>query len=117
MPSSPLAYVLPTSLPSPAVKEEQIEYGFIGKLQSLKYTYRADIRDRAALEYNFREKFEALNRVHLTDGEFARLLIEIISADVYTSARTLRERHAFTRDDGTPELHTGQHQRLVQKHL
>ena len=106
MPSSPLAYVLPTSLPSPAVKEEQIEYGFIGKLQSLKYTYRADIRDRAALERNFREKFEALNRVHLTDGEFARLLIEIISADVYTAARTLRQRNAFARDDGTPLNYT-----------
>ena len=53
------------------VKEEQIEYGFIGKLQGLKYEYRADIRDRVALEENFREKFEALNRIHLTNGEFA----------------------------------------------
>jgi uncharacterized pyridoxal phosphate-containing UPF0001 family protein len=41
------------------VKEEHIEYGFIGKLQKLKYEYRAEIRDRAALERNFREKFEA----------------------------------------------------------
>ena len=48
--------------PSLAVKEDQIEYGFIGKLQGLKYEDRPDIRDRAALEKNFREKFEALNR-------------------------------------------------------
>ena len=33
--------------PSLAVKEDQIEYGFIGKLQNLKYEYRPDIRDRA----------------------------------------------------------------------
>lgn len=88
------------------VKEEQIEYGFIGKLQSLKYTYRDDIRDRAALEHNFREKFQALNRVNLSDAEFKRLLDEIVTPDVFTAARTLRERNSFTRDDGTPLNYT-----------
>ena len=92
--------------PSHVVKEEQIEYGFIGKLQGLKYEYRADIRDRAALERNFREKFEALNRVKLSDGEFARLLDEIITPDVFTAARTLRSINAFTREDGTPLNYT-----------
>ena len=92
--------------PALFVKEEQIEYGFIGTLQRLKYAYRADIRDRAALERNFREKFEALNRVHLSDGEFSRLLDEIVTPDVYAAARALRERNAFTRDDGTPLNYT-----------
>jgi hypothetical protein len=32
--------------------ESKIEYGFIGKLTYLKYTYRSDIRDRTALEQN-----------------------------------------------------------------
>ena len=82
--------------------ERQLEEQFIEKLRGLKYEYRPDIRDRAALEKNFREKFEALNRVRLTDGEFQRLLDEIISPDVFASARTLRERNSFTRDDGTP---------------
>ncbi len=54
------------------------------------------------LDANLREKFEALNRVRLTDGEFARLLDEIITPDVLTAARTLRQINAFTRDDGTP---------------
>jgi type I restriction enzyme R subunit len=97
MPSSKFTYPLPTGAPSHVVREEHIEYGFIGKLQNLKYEYRADIRDRASLERNFREKFEAFNRVHLTDGEFARLLDEIVTADVFTSARTLRGINAFTR--------------------
>jgi type I restriction enzyme R subunit len=88
------------------IKEQTIEVGFIGKLQELKYVYRQDIRDRAALEKNFREKFEALNRVRLTDNEFARLLDEIVTADVFTASRTLRERNAFTRDDGTPLNYT-----------
>ncbi|MEY4413298.1 MAG: type site-specific deoxyribonuclease, HsdR family [Pseudomonadota bacterium] len=100
MPSS--RYALPTGAPSPVVKEEHIEQSFIGKLQGLKYGYRADIRDRAALEQNFRQKFEELNRVRLTDAEFARLLEEIVTPDVFAAARTLRNIHAFTRDDGTP---------------
>jgi type I restriction enzyme R subunit len=88
------------------VREEQIEYGFIGKLQGLKYEYRDDIRDRAALERNFREKFEALNRVKLSDGEFARLLDEIVTPDVFTAAKTLRTINSFTREDGTPLNYT-----------
>ncbi len=38
------------------------------------------------MEKNFREKFEALNRVHLTDSEFSRLMEEIITPDVFTAA-------------------------------
>ena len=86
--------------------ESQIELDFIAKLGDLKYTYRQDVRDRAALEKNFREQFEALNRVHLTDGEFSRLLEEITTPDVFTAARTLRDRNSFTRDDGTPLNYT-----------
>ncbi|MNY89480.1 Type-1 restriction enzyme R protein [compost metagenome] len=106
MPSSKLTYDLPSGIPSPVVKEQHIEYGFLGKLKNLKYEYRDDIRDRAALEANFREKFEALNRVKLTEAEFARLLDEIVTPDVYTAAKTLRGINAFTRDDGTPLNYT-----------
>jgi len=86
--------------------EQQIEQGLIDKLQDLKYSYRPDICDRASLEKNFREKFEALNRVHLTDAEFARLLDQIITPDVYAAARLLRERNSFERDDGTTLFYT-----------
>ncbi|MBX3655518.1 MAG: type I restriction endonuclease subunit R [Ramlibacter sp.] len=106
MPSSKFVYDKSPDVPSRAVRENQIEYGFIGKLQNLKYEFRDDIRDRAALEQNFREKFEALNRVRLTDAEFARLLDEIVTADVYAAAKTLRGINAFTRDDDTPLNYT-----------
>ncbi|MBF0244827.1 MAG: type I restriction endonuclease subunit R [Planctomycetes bacterium] len=86
--------------------EQQIEQSFIDKLVELKYEYRADITDRAALERNFREKFESLNRVRLTDTEFAKLLDEIVTPDVFFAARTLRGINAFTRDDGTPLNYT-----------
>ena len=86
--------------------ESDLEEALVKKLQDLKYDYRSDIGDRAALEENFREKFQALNRVTLTDGEFKRLLDEIIAPDVYEAARILRNRQAFVRDDGTPLNYT-----------
>ncbi|MDA8181462.1 MAG: type I restriction endonuclease subunit R [Acidithiobacillus sp.] len=103
---APDTYSRPSDAPGSVVREDTIEYGFIGTLQGLKYDYREDIRDRAALEKNFREKFEALNRVRLTDTEFARLLDEIVTPDVFTAAKTLRSINAFTRDDGTPLNYT-----------
>ena len=86
--------------------ERILERELISKLQDLKYSYREDIRDRAMLEANFREKFQQLNRVQLTDEEFARLLEEIVTPDVYTAAQTLRTRNSFTRDDCTPLNYT-----------
>lgn len=85
-----------------ATKEQHIERQLIDKLTALKYTYRPDIRDREALERNFREKFETLNRVRLTDTEFARLLDEIVSPDVFACSERLRQRNTFEREDGTP---------------
>ncbi len=87
-------------------KEQQIENALIEKLKDLKYVYREDIRDKVTLEENFRNKFEALNYVKLTDSEFARLRDEIINADVFAAAKTLRERNTFQREDGTPLQYT-----------
>jgi type I restriction enzyme R subunit len=86
--------------------ERKLEEELLDKLRELKYEHRPDIRDRASLEKNFREKFQALNHVKLTDGEFQRLLDEIVTPDVFTAAHTLRNRNAFTRDDGTPLNYT-----------
>lgn len=86
--------------------ESQLEEQLIEKLLGLKYEYREDIRDRAALEKNFREKFQALNHVRLTDGEFHRLLDKVVTPDVFTASKTLRNINSFTRDDGTPLNYT-----------
>lgn len=87
-------------------KEAHIEHNFIQKLTDLKYVYRDDIRDKQALHNNFRQKFEELNRVNLSDAEFARLMDSIITPDVFTSAKLLREMSHFERDDGTPLNYT-----------
>ncbi|NEI61261.1 type I restriction endonuclease subunit R [Rhizobium leguminosarum] len=88
------------------MNEQQIEQILIGKLTDLKYGYRADIRDLDALKINFRTQFEALNKVKLSESEFSRLLETIITPDVYSAARTLRERNSLERDDGTPLNYT-----------
>jgi len=85
-----------------ARSERDLEEALVGKLRYLNYEYRPDTRGRAAPEANFREKFEALNRVELADGEFRRLLDGIVTPDVYEAARLLRSRESFIRDDGTP---------------
>lgn len=86
--------------------EKEIELGFIQKLQDLKYTYREDVRDKASLEANFRSHFERLNRVKLSESEFARLRDSIITADVFAAAKTLREMNTFKRDDDSPLQYT-----------
>lgn len=87
-------------------KEHQIEENLIKQLTELKYNYRPDIVDRKTLEQNFKAKFEALNRVHLSHGEFIRLREEIINPDVFAASKMLRERNYFQREDGTPLHYT-----------
>jgi type I restriction enzyme R subunit len=87
-------------------KEHQTEENLIKQLTELKYNYRPDIVDRKTLEQNFKTKFEALNRVHLTESEFLRLREEIINPDVFTASKLLRERNYFQREDGTPLHYT-----------
>lgn len=86
--------------------ENAIEQGLIKQLTDLKYTYRPSIIDRKTLEQNFKEKFEALNKVNLSAAEFLRLREEIVQPDVFIASKFLRERQLFTREDGTPLHYT-----------
>ncbi len=87
-------------------KENQIELNLIDQLKGLKYTHRPDIVDRKTLEQNFKTKFEALNRVRLSDNEFLRLREDIIAPDVFKASKKLREQQYFQREDGTPLHYT-----------
>jgi type I restriction enzyme R subunit len=86
--------------------EYQIEEKLIHQLRELKYSYNPDIVDRKTLEQNFKKKFEALNRVNLSDNEFLRLRDEIITPDVFLASKLLREKQYFQREDGTPLHYT-----------
>lgn len=85
---------------------KQIELDFIEKLKDLKYIYRKDIKDRFSLETNFRQHFERLNMVKLSDSEFNRLKESIINSNVYESAKILRSINTLIRDDDTPLQYT-----------
>tara|TARA_R100000935_G_C2839739_1_gene170267 strand:+ start:2555 stop:5557 length:3003 start_codon:yes stop_codon:yes gene_type:complete len=87
-------------------KENQIEENLVNHLTELKYTHRPEIKDRKSLEQNFKAKFEALNRVRLSDSEFLRLREEIIEPDVFSASKKLREKQYFQREDGTPLHYT-----------
>lgn len=87
-------------------RETHLESTLIEQLKGLKYIYRPEITDRKSLETNFRQKFEALNRVRLTDSEFLRLREEVINPDVFIASKLLRERQYFQREDGTPLHYT-----------
>ncbi|MDE2673581.1 MAG: type I restriction endonuclease, partial [Paracoccaceae bacterium] len=83
--------------------EQVLEEDLVNKLHNdLNYVYRSDIRNREELEKNFREKFEALNKVKLTDNEFRQILEEVVTPDVFKAANALRNRGTFIREDGTP---------------
>jgi len=86
--------------------EHQIEENLIRQLTELKYTHRPDIVDRNTLEQNFKSKFEALNRVRLSESEFLRLREEIVEPDVFKASKKLREPQYFQREDGTPLHYT-----------
>lgn len=86
--------------------EAHIEQDFIKTLVDLKYSYRPDIVDRRSLEQNFRDKFESLNRVRLSEAEFVRLKEQITEPDVFVASKMLRELQYFQRDDGTPLHYT-----------
>jgi type I restriction enzyme R subunit len=87
-------------------KENQIEENLLEQLKGLKYIHRPEIIDRKTLEQNFKNKFEALNRVRLSENEFLRLREEIINPDVFAASKLLRERQYFQREDGTPLHYT-----------
>ena len=79
-----------------------LEESLVAKLQDLKYEYRCDIRDRSTLEANFRKRFDALNRVTLTDDEFHRLLEEIVKPNVYEAARSRSRTDSLRADLAMP---------------
>ena len=82
--------------------EKDIEDKLIKKLQSLGYTYRPDIRNNNELERNFREKFNRLNGVKLTDTEFDKLKEIIINKDIFAASKQLRDIDTLIRDDEIP---------------
>lgn len=66
----------------------------------LGYT-RVKITNAAELKANLKRQLEVHNKVTLTEGEFNKVLNHLDKGNVFERAKTLRDRFALTRDDGT----------------
>src|SRR5690606_12015863 len=85
--------------------EAQLEKNLIEQLVRQGYE-QITINDYDALVSNFRvqlNKFNAkkLDGQPLTDAEFSRFLTQIDGKSIFDSAKILRDKQVFQRDDGT----------------
>ncbi|MED1745748.1 type I restriction endonuclease subunit R [Brevibacillus borstelensis] len=85
--------------------EAQLEKNMIEQLVRQGYE-RVTINDYATLIDNFRKQLnrfneKKLNGHPLTDAEFSRFLIQIDGKSIFDSAKILRDKQVFQRDDGT----------------
>lgn len=80
--------------------EAQLETALIQRLNDLGWASVA-IPDNAALESNLRSQLEAHNGLQFSDGEFRTILNHLGKGSTFEKAKTLRDRMALQRDDGT----------------
>ncbi|MBD1204776.1 MAG: type I restriction endonuclease subunit R [Rhodobacteraceae bacterium] len=80
--------------------EAQLENALIQRLNDLGWASVA-IPDNAALEANLRAQLEAHNGLQFSDGEFRTILNHLGKGSTFEKAKTLRDRMALQRDDGT----------------
>lgn len=80
--------------------EAQLENALIQRLNDLGWASVA-IPDNAALESNLRSQLEAHNGLQFSDGEFRTILNHLGKGSTFEKAKTMRDRMALQRDDGT----------------
>ncbi len=80
--------------------EAKLEKDLIKQLQGLGYSY-VTISKAEELKANLKKQLEIHNELTLSDGEFARVLNWLDKGNVFARAKTLRDRCALDRDDGT----------------
>lgn len=80
--------------------EAQLENALIQRLNDLGWA-SVTIPDNAALEANLRAQLEAHNGLQFSDGEFRTILNHLGKGSTFEKAKTLRDRMALQRDDGT----------------
>ena len=79
--------------------EAVLENNLIGQLQTLGYE-KLRIRNEDDLVRNLKKQLEKHNRTTLSDNEFERVLNKITRGDIFDKAKILRDKVAYTRDDG-----------------
>ncbi|RWR46405.1 type I restriction endonuclease subunit R [Sinirhodobacter ferrireducens] len=85
---------------SPVQSEAQLEAALIERLGDLGWA-KVEIPDAAALQANLRAQLQAHNGLQFSDGEFRAVLNHLSKGSTFDKAKTLRDRMALTRDDGS----------------
>ncbi|HRP37939.1 MAG TPA: type I restriction endonuclease, partial [Candidatus Dojkabacteria bacterium] len=80
--------------------EQQLENELIAQLGYLGFE-RVSILDKQALEDNLKVQLEKFNKTEFSDLEFTKIRNHLNKGDRFQKAKTLRDRFALTRDDGT----------------
>lgn len=80
--------------------EAILEQNLLKQLVSLGYE-KVLIRDETELLANLKNQLERHNKTTFDDTEFARILNHMNKGNVFEKAKTLRDKYALTRADGT----------------
>ncbi|MQY42793.1 HsdR family type I site-specific deoxyribonuclease [Epibacterium sp. SM1969] len=80
--------------------EAQLEAALAKRLEGLGWQ-AVSIPDSAALAANLQTQLEAHNGLKFSPGEFRTILNHLEKGNVFDKAKTLRDRFALQRDDGT----------------
>ena len=80
--------------------EAELEASIVERLTTLGYG-RVKIHTVEALHANLKQQLEIHNNISLSEGEFAKVLNHLNKGNVFTRAKTLRDRFLLTRDDGS----------------
>jgi type I restriction enzyme R subunit len=80
--------------------EQTLEKNLIKQLREKGYTY-VNIPDEDSLLLNLKQQLETFNNIKLTEKEYKKILNHLNKGNVFDRAKTLRDRYALLRDDGT----------------
>ncbi len=80
--------------------EAQLEAALVKRLEGLGWQ-AVSIPDSAALASNLQTQLEVHNGLKFSPGEFRTILNHLEKGNVFDKAKTLRDRFALQRDDGT----------------
>ena len=80
--------------------EKQLENTLIEQLIGLGFSPIV-LEDTEAMVLNLKSQLEKFNNVTMSNGEFEKIMNHLNKGDRFHKAKTLRDRFALTRDDGT----------------
>lgn len=80
--------------------EQQLEKTLVDQLQRLGFASTV-LADSTAMVTNLRMQLERFNQITFSETEFSRILNHLNKGDRFAKSKTLRDRFALVRDDGS----------------